>query len=81
MKIEGAFERFLGQEVLVYTKSVGNASGSVIECVLDEIGEGWVMITQGAENESNISIVNIDNIIRIREYPRNKNGKKKMVFV
>ena len=69
MKIEEAFARYLGQEVLVYT---------VIDCTLEEIGDGWVRVTQG--DDRNESIVNTANIIRIREYPRNKNGKKKMVF-
>lgn len=77
MKIEEAFARYLGQEVLVYTVSQGSLS-SVIDCTLEEIGDGWVRVTQG--DDRNESIVNTANIIRIREYPRNKNGKKKMVF-
>ena len=75
MKIEEAFARYLGQEVLVYTVSQGGSLSSVIDCTLEEIGDGWVRVTQG--DDRNESIV---NIIRIREYPRNKNGKKKMVF-
>lgn len=77
MKIEDAFARFIGKEVLVYTLSNGLATGGLIECTLQEVGEGWIRITQQDENES---IVNIDNIIRIRDYPRNKNGKKKVIF-
>jgi len=76
MKIEEAFARYLGQEVLVYTVSQGGSLSSVIDCTLEEIG--WVRVTQG--DDRNESIVNTANIIRIREYPRNKNGKKKMVF-
>lgn len=78
MKIEEAFARYLGQEVLVYTVSQGGSLSSVIDCTLEEIGDGWVRVTQG--DDRNKSIVNTTNIIRIREYPRNKNGKKKMVF-
>ncbi|WP_295208406.1 hypothetical protein [Ruminococcus sp.] len=79
MKIEEAFARFLGKEVLVYTlPQQGGSLSSTIECTLEEIGEGWVRITQGDDRYE--SIVNIANIIRIREYPRNKNGKKKLVF-
>ena len=61
MKIEEAFARYLGQEVLVYTVSQGGSLSSVIDCTLEEIGDGWVRVTQGDD-------------------PRNKNGKKKMVF-
>ena len=78
MKIEEAFARYLGQEVLVYTVSQGGSLSSVIDCNLEEIGDGWVRVTQG--DDRNESIVNTANIIRITEYPRNKNGKKKMVF-
>ena len=72
MKIEEAFARYLGQEVLVYTVSQGGSLSSVIDCTLEEIGDGWVRVTQG--DDRNESIVNTANIIRIREYPRNKNG-------
>lgn len=78
MKIEEAFARYLGQEVLVYTVSQGGSLSSVIDCTLEEIGDCWVRVTQG--DDRNESILNTANIIRIREYPRNKNGKKKMVF-
>lgn len=78
MKFEEAFAKYLGQEVLVYTVSQGGSLSSVIDCTLEEIGEGWVRVTQ--DDDKNESIVNTANIIRIREYPRNKNGKKKMVF-
>lgn len=77
MKIEEAFSRFVGKEVIVYTVSNGLATGGLIECTLDEVGDGWLKITQTDNNES---IVNISNVIRIRDYPRNKNGKKKMIF-
>ena len=46
MKIEEAFARYLGQEVLVYTVSQGGSLSSVIDCTLEEIGDGWVRVTQ-----------------------------------
>ncbi len=78
MKIEEAFRRFLNQECIVYTVSQGGSLSAAIECTLEEIGDGWIRISQGVEE--NESIVNTANIIRIREYPRNKNGKKKIIF-
>ena len=80
MTIEEAFARFVGQEELIYTSTSGTVSGGVIECVVEEVGDGFVRISQGEEDERNESIVNTRNIIRIREYPRKKNGKKKMIF-
>ena len=77
MKIEEALAGFVGKEVIVYTVSNGLATGGAIECTIDEIGDGWLRIKQENDNES---IMNIDNVIRVRDYPRNKNGKKKMIF-
>lgn len=79
MKIEEAFARYLGQEVLVYTVSQGGSLSSVIDCTLEEIGDGWVSVTQG--DDRNESIVNTANIIRIREYPRNKKMIAPVVIV
>lgn len=76
MKIEEALSRFIGQECLIYV-SCNTATGSVIECTVTEIGDGWLRAEQEDKTES---ITNIYNIVRIREYPRNKNGKKKIVF-
>ena len=77
MKIEEAFARFIEEEVLIYAVSQGGSVSATIECTVKEIGDGWVRIAQEDNTES---IVNIANIIRIREYPRGKNGKKKIVF-
>lgn len=73
MKIEEALTRFIGEEVLLYTIKTGDT----IECTLNEIGDGWLRIAQQDGSES---IVNTANIVRVREYPRNKNGKKKLVL-
>ena len=80
MDIKAAYERFIGQEVLIYTVNTGTATGSLVDCVLLEIGDGWVRAVQGEDEEANESIFNMDNIVRIREYPRKKNGKKKLII-
>ena len=54
MKIEEAFARYLGQEVLVYTVSQGGSLSSVIDCTLEEIGDGWVRVTQGDDRNESI---------------------------
>lgn len=33
------------------------------------------------EKDGKIEVLNLDFVIRIREYPRNKNGKKKAIVV
>ena len=58
---------FINKECLIYTIN-GTING-----VITDVTSGGISINNG----SNFEIVNIDYIIRIREYPKNKNGKKK----
>ena len=76
MKIEEALGKFVGQECLIYFCN-GGIFGTVIECTVIEVGDGWLRIEQSDKTES---IVNISNILRIREYPRNKKDRKRFVI-
>lgn len=58
---------FINKECLIYTIN-GTINGVIID-----VTRGGISINTGKNSE----IVNIDYIIRIREYPKNKNGKKK----
>ena len=42
-----------------------------------EVTEGAILI----EKDGKIEAINLDFVIRIREYPRNKKGKKKSVVL
>lgn len=76
MTIEQAFERYVGQECWLYTVAVGaSALGgySIINCIVEEIGEGWIRISESNGRKQRLeSIVNIANVIRIKEKPYNK---------
>lgn len=65
-------EKFIGKVCLIYT-----VSGSQIQGVVKEIMGNAILV----ENKSNVEAVNLDFIMRIREYPKNKNGKKKSVVL
>lgn len=65
-------KRFIGKECLIYV--LGN---SQIAGVVKEVEDGAILV----ENQGNTEAVNLDFIIRIREYPKNKNGKKKSVIL
>lgn len=80
MKIEEAFMRFVGKDCLVYTVSTGSLQYSMIDCIVEEVGDGWVRISENIDDNKNESIINTDNIIRIRDYPLNKKGKKKIII-
>lgn len=62
-------EKFIGKECVLYTIN----SNTQIAGVIRGIKDNWVEI----ENKGSVEAVNADYIIRVREYPRNKNGKKK----
>ncbi len=64
-------KQFIGKECLIYTLNA-QLSGTITA-----VTEGAVALDNGNTKE----IVNLDYIIRIREYPRNKNGKKKSVVL
>ena len=64
-------KQFKDKECLVYTMS------SQVSGVITAVCDNWIEIDSGKEK----SVVNIDYIMRIREYPKNKSGKKKSVVL
>lgn len=62
-------KRFIGKECVISTFN------SQVVGVIKEVTDGAVLI----ENNENSEIINIDYIVKIKEYPRNKNGKKKII--
>ena len=66
-------KEYIGKEVIV---TDGYSTGVV--GVVVRVEENWLELE---EKNGNKQIVNTDYISRIKEYPRNKNGKKKAVVV
>lgn len=64
-------KRFIGKECVISTFN------SQVVGVIKEVTDGAVLI----ENNENPEIINIDYIVKIKEYPKNKNGKKKLIVV
>ena len=65
--------RFIDKECLIYSFD-GNHQ---YEGVIKEVTDGAILI----EKDGKCEAINLDFIMRIREYPRNKNGKKKSVIL
>lgn len=63
-------QKFLEKECIVYTFNT-QVTGTV-----KEVKEGGILL----KKEDSEEIINFDYIVRIREYPRGKNGKKKSVI-
>lgn len=63
--------RFLGKECII------NTFNSQLDGTLKEVGDSAILLSRKGNDE----VINLDFIVRIREFPRNKNGKKKSVVL
>ena len=66
-------KRFVGKECIITTMN------ETVTGVVEAAEEKWIVISPVGKNTTGTEIVSMDYIIRIREYPRNKNGKKKAI--
>ena len=67
-------KQFIGEECIIYTITSNDGS---VQGVIKEIDDGGMIIER---NSGEREIVNLDFVTRIREYPRNKKGKKKSII-
>ena len=65
--------KFIDKECIIYAFD----SSHQYEGVIKEVTDGAILI----EKDGRLEAINLDFVIRIREYPRNKNGKKKSVIL
>lgn len=67
------FSRYIGKDCIVY---ISNGGSGVIECNVTGVNDNWLCVRTRDGDE----VVNIDYIVRVKEHPVNKNGKKKSVI-
>ena len=67
------FNRYIGKDCVIY---LSNSSSNIIECNVASVSDNWLTVRTRDGEE----IINVDYIIRIKEHPVNKNGKKKSVI-
>lgn len=65
-------KRFIDKECLIYS-----FNGNQLEGVIKEVSDGAILV----EKAGTIEAINLDFVIRIREFPKNKKGKKKSVVL
>ena len=65
--------RFIDKECVIYSFNSDHQFTGTIK----EVTDGAILI----EKDGNVEAINLDFVIRIREYPSNKNGKKKSVVI
>ena len=66
-------KKFIDKECVISSFDGGHQ----YEGVIKEVTDGAILV----EKDGKIEVLNLDFVIRIREYPRNKNGKKKAIVV
>ena len=71
MDMTEMINKFIGKECLIYTCT----SSSTVTGVIRSYNDGWIEV----ERDGVCDIMNCEYILRIREYPKNKNGKRKSV--
>lgn len=65
-------KKFIDKECLIYTFNSNQLDG-----VIKEVTDGAILIEKAGTTEA----INLDFVIRIREFPKNKKGKKKSVVL
>ncbi len=65
-------EKFIDKDCLIYS-----FNGSQFTGIIKEVTNGAILV----ENNNTVEAINLDYVVRIREYPKNKNGKKKSVVL
>ena len=66
-------KKFIDKECLIYSFDGSHQYDGVIK----EVTDGAILI----EKRGMIEALNLDLVIRIREYPKNKKGKKKSIIL
>lgn len=62
----------IGKKCIIYTFNDAQITG-----VIKEVSDNALLVA----SDSNTDIINLDFVIRIREYPRKKNGKEKSIVI
>ncbi len=66
-------KKFIDKECLIYAFD----SSHQFQGIIKEVSNGAILV----ENAGSLEAINLDFVIRIREYPKNKKGKKKSVVL
>lgn len=67
------FNKYVGKDCVVYTS---NSNTAAIECSVIGVSDNWLSVRTRDGEE----MLNVDYIVRIKEHPLNKKGKKKSIF-
>ena len=66
-------KKFIGKECIVYSFD----NGHQFEGIIKEVNDSAILLERNGAFEA----INLDFVLRIREFPKNKKGKKKSVVL
>ncbi|MBE5749771.1 MAG: hypothetical protein E7346_02750 [Clostridiales bacterium] len=66
-------KKFIDKDCLIYSFDGGHQ----YEGVIKEVTDGAILI----EKDGKVEAINLEFVMRIREYPKNKKGKKKSLVL
>ena len=72
-KMKELAKQFIGKECIVYTVT---GSDGIVKGTIKDVADDGIIIEHG----DGIEAENLEYVTRIREWPRNANGKKKAIF-
>ncbi len=72
IRMNDIINRYIGKDCLIYISNT-----STLEGIIQSVNDNWIVV----ETKDGAETVNLDYIIRIKEYPLNKNGKKKSIVI
>lgn len=72
MQMQELAKKFIDKKCIIYTFDHSQIIG-----ILKQVSDSGVLV----EGSSGVEAVNLDFIVRIREYPRNKKGKEKSLIL
>lgn len=72
--MEALAKQFIGKECIVYTITSNDAA---IQGTIKAVSESGMLLEDA---QGNLQAINLEYVTRIREYPRNRKGKKKSVI-
>lgn len=67
-------KKFIGKECVITTMN------ATILATVEAVEDKWLLLRAEGNAAGEGDMVNIDYVIRIRECPRNKKGKKKLIY-
>lgn len=66
-------KNFIGKDCIIYSVTSGS---SAVKGNITEVTDEGILV----DCDGNLQALNLEYVVRIREWPKDKNGKKKTIF-